>query len=225
MTRHIPNFITSLNLLCGCVAIVAAFRCDEVLCCGLQGREVAYVFIALAAVFDFLDGFVARLIHAVSGIGKDLDSLSDLVSFGVAPAMIVYNVLQPQWVCWLALLIAVLGGLRLARFNVDTNQSTTFTGLPIPANAIFWVGASAWMASHPGLSPWLIAVVIVVVAGLMVCGLRMFSLKLHSFSARENWAQYTLLVAAVILVALFGLPGLACTIMLYVVLSLIKNEK
>ncbi|MBR1551816.1 MAG: CDP-diacylglycerol--serine O-phosphatidyltransferase [Muribaculaceae bacterium] len=223
--NNIPNFITSLNLLSGCLAVVAAFHVGETLCLGLTGLEWAFVLIAAAAVFDFFDGFAARLLHAVSGIGKELDSLSDLVSFGVAPAMIVFNVLQPQWVAWAAMLIAVCGALRLARFNVDTRQSTTFTGLPIPGNAIFWIGASAWLAAHPGTSPWLTLAVIVLVSWLMVSPLRMFSLKLHNLSPRENWAQLTLVVGAILLVCLLGIYGLAATIALYVVLSIIKHEK
>lgn len=223
--NNIPNFITSLNLLSGCLAVVAAFHARETLCIGLMGLEWAFVLIAAAAVFDFFDGFAARLLHAVSGIGKELDSLSDLVSFGVAPAMIVFNVLQPCWVAWAAMLIAVCGALRLARFNVDTRQSTTFTGLPIPGNAIFWIGASAWLAAHPATPAWLTLAVIVLVSWLMVSPLRMFSLKVHNLSPRENWAQLALIAGAVVLVCLLGIYGLAATIALYVALSIVKHEK
>ena len=110
----------------------------------MQGYQVAFVLIALAAVFDFFDGFTARLLHAVSPLGKELDSLSDAVSFGLAPGMVLYNMLvqyEPEsGVAYIAMLIPVFGALRLAKFNVSTDQSTTFTGLPIPANAIFWIG-------------------------------------------------------------------------------------
>ena len=94
--NNIPNAITSLNLLCGCFACIAAFRCHEMVCGGLNGYELAFVFIALAAVADFCDGLVARALHAVSNIGAELDSLADLVSFGLAPSMVLYNIMLNQ---------------------------------------------------------------------------------------------------------------------------------
>jgi len=226
--NNIPNAITCMNLLCGCLACIAAFRCHNTLCCGLQGYQWAYVLIALAAVFDFFDGFTARLIHAVSNIGKELDSLADLVSFGLAPAMVLYNMMlahgEGAWGL-AAMLLPVAGALRLARFNVATNQSTTFTGLPIPANAIFWIGATAWYAVHQLALP-VVLVLIVLLSWLMVCNLRMFSLKMHNVtSVRDNWAQYLQVIATVALVIALGLPGLALAIALYVLLSVVKHEK
>ena len=171
---------------------------------------------------------MARLLNAVSGIGKELDSLADLVSFGLAPSLVLYNMMlghgAGHWAL-IALLIPVFGALRLARFNVDTNQATTFTGVPIPANAIFWIGFTAWYAIHP-LPLWAVILIIVAMALLMVCNLRMFSLKMHNLSSlKENWAQYLQVVATVVLVALMGLPGLAIAIALYGLLSVIKREK
>ena len=226
--NNIPNAITSLNLLCGCMACIAAFSCYDPLCGGLQGYQVAFVLIALSAVADFLDGLVARLLHAVSGIGKELDSLADQVSFGLAPALILYNMMLGQgaghWAL-VALMLPVFGALRLARFNVDTNQATTFTGLPIPANAIFWIGFTDWYAQHT-CSLWIVLALIVALSLLMVCNLRMFSLKMHNLSSlRENWAQYLQVVATVVFVVMLGLPGLAAAIALYVLLSIIKKEK
>jgi len=226
--NNIPNAITSLNLLCGALACIAAFSCFDTVCGGLKGYQLAFLFIALGALADFFDGLVARLLHAVSGIGKELDSLADLISFGLAPALILYNVMLGQgaghWAL-VAMLLPVFGALRLARFNVDTNQATTFTGLPIPANAIFWIGFTTWYAMHP-VNLWLVLVLIVALSLLMVCNLRMFSLKMHNLSSlKENWAQYLLLIAAVAFVVLLGLPGLAATIALYVLLSIIKREK
>ena len=224
--NNIPNAITSLNLLFGCMACIAAFKCFDPACGGLKGYELAFILIALSAVADFFDGLVARLLHAVSGIGKELDSLADLVSFGLAPALILYNMMLGQgaghWAL-IALLLPVFGALRLARFNVDTNQATTFTGLPIPANAIFWIGFTAWYAMHP-VSLWVVVIIIVVLAYLMVCNLRMFSLKMHNLSSlKQNWAQYLQVVATVAFVVLLGLPGLAAAIALYVLLSSYKN--
>lgn len=225
--NNIPNAITSLNLLCGSFACIAAFRCLELSCGGLKGYELAFVLIAVAALADFFDGLVARLLHAVSGIGKELDSLADLVSFGLAPAMVLYNLMLEHgaghWAL-LAMLLPVFGALRLARFNVDTNQATTFTGLPIPANAIFWIGFTAWYAACP-VPLWSVLALIIVLSLLMVCNLRMFSLKMHNLaSLKQNWAQYLLVVAAVAFMVFLGLPGLAATIALYVLLSIIKKE-
>ena len=227
--NNIPNAITSLNLLCGCLACIAAFNCNDTMCgTAFKGYEWAFIFIGLAAVADFFDGLVARLLHAVSGIGKELDSLADLISFGLAPAMVLYNMMlgygEGHWAL-VALLLPVFGALRLARFNIDTNQATTFTGLPIPANAIFWIGFTAGYATHH--TP-LLAVILIIVALslLMVCNLRMFSLKMHNlWSFKENWAQYLQMIASVAVVAIMGLSGLTFVIILYVLLSVIKREK
>lgn len=185
--------------------------------------------IALAAVFDFFDGFTARLLHAVSPLGKELDSLSDAVSFGLAPGMVLYNMLvqyEPEsGVAYIAMLIPVFGALRLAKFNVSTDQSTTFTGLPIPANAIFWIGFTNFYAEHHADVPVLVvAVLVVALSLLMVCNLRMFSLKLHSLSVRENYKQYLLVLAFVICVGFCGVTGLAWAMLFYIVLSAVTKQ-
>ena len=227
--NNIPNAITSLNLLFGCMACIMAFHCFDPMCgTSIKGDQWAFIFIALSAVADFFDGLVARLLHAVSGIGKELDSLADSVSFGLAPALVLYNIMIGQgaghWALF-ALLLPVFGALRLARFNIDPNQSTVFTGLPIPANAIFWIGFTAWYAMHP-VPLWIVILLIVALSLLMVCNLRMFSLKMHNLSSlKQNWAQYLQVVATVAFVVLMGLPGLAAAITLYVLLSIIKREK
>lgn len=226
--NNIPNAITSLNLLFGSMACIAAFSCFDPVCCGLKGYEMAFLLIALSAVADFFDGLVARMLHAVSGIGAELDSLADLVSFGLAPALVLYNMMLAQgaghWAL-VALLLPVFGAIRLARFNVDTNQMTTFTGLPIPANAIFWIGFEAWYAMHP-VPLWVVILLIVALSWLMVCNLRIFSLKMHNLSSlKQNWAQYLLVISTVVLVIVMGLPGLAVAIALYVLLSIIKRER
>ena len=222
--NNIPNAITSLNLLFGCWACIVALSST----CAVNSFRLAFVLIALSAVADFFDGLVARLLHAVSGIGKELDSLADLVSFGLAPAFVLYAAMEAHgaegW-SLLVLLLPVFGALRLARFNIDTNQSTTFTGLPIPANAIFWIGFIDWYASHD-CPVWVVVLLIIVLALLMVCNLRMFSLKMHNLtSLKQNWAQYLLLIVAVVFIVVLGVPGLAATIALYVLLSIIKKEK
>lgn len=195
----------------------------------MQGYQVAFVLIALAAVFDFFDGFTARLLHAVSPLGKELDSLSDAVSFGLAPGMVLYNMLvqyEPEsGVAYIAMLIPVFGALRLAKFNVSTDQSTTFTGLPIPANAIFWIGFTNFYAEHHADVPVLVVIVLVVALSLlMVCNLRMFSLKLHSLSVKENYKQYLLVLAFVICVGFCGVTGLAWAMLFYIVLSAVTKQ-
>ena len=227
--NNIPNAITSLNLLCGCLACIAAFSCFDPMCgTALKGYQWAFILIGLAAVADFCDGLVARMLHAVSDIGAELDSLADLVSFGIAPAMVLYNMMlehgEGHWAL-LAMLLPVFGAIRLARYNTDPTQGTVFTGLPIPANAIFWIGFTAWYATYP--TPlWMVVVLIVSLSLLMVCNMRMFSLKMHNLSSlKENWAQYLQVVATVAFVVLMGLRGLAPAIMLYVLLSIIKREK
>lgn len=227
--NNIPNAITSLNLLCGCLACIAAFSCFDPMCgTALKGYQWAFILIGLAAVADFCDGLVARMLHAVSDIGAELDSLADLVSFGIAPAMVLYNMMlehgEGHWAL-LAMLLPVFGAIRLARYNTDPTQGTVFTGLPIPANAIFWIGFTAWYATYP--TPlWMVVLLIVALSLLMVCNMRMFSLKMHNLSSlKENWAQYLQVVATVAFVVLMGLRGLAPAIMLYVLLSIIKREK
>lgn len=195
----------------------------------MQGYQVAFVLIALAAVFDFFDGFTARLLHAVSPLGKELDSLSDAVSFGLAPGMVLYNMLvqyaPESGVAYIAMLIPVFGALRLAKFNVSTDQSTTFTGLPIPANAIFWIGFTNFYAEHHADVPVLVvAVLVVALSLLMVCNLRMFSLKLHSLSVKENYKQYLLVLAFVLCVGFCGVTGLAWAMIFYIVLSAVTKQ-
>ena len=195
----------------------------------MQGYQVAFVLIALAAVFDFFDGFTARLLHAVSPLGKELDSLSDAVSFGLAPGMVLYNMLvqyaPESGVAYIAMLIPVFGALRLAKFNVSTDQSTTFTGLPIPANAIFWIGFTNFYAEHHADVPVLVvAGLVVVLSLLMVCNLRMFSLKLHSLSVKENYKQYLLVLAFVICVGFCSVTGLAWAMLFYIVLSAVTKQ-
>ena len=131
--NNIPNAITSLNLLFGCMACIAAFSCFDPVCGGFKGYELAFIFIALSAVADFFDGLVARLLHAVSAIGAELDSLADLVSFGLAPSLVLYNLMLAQgtghWALF-ALLLPIFGALRLARFNRQSfgirGQGSTF---------------------------------------------------------------------------------------------------
>ena len=222
--NNVPNAITCMNLMSGTLAVVAAFHCFESWWWGLQGYQVAFILIGAAALFDFLDGFAARLLHAVSPLGKELDSLCDLVSFGLAPASILFNMmwqaLNGSPVCYVALLLPVFGALRLAKFNISTDQTTTFSGLPIPANAIFWIGFTDFYAAQGNnIGQWVVVAFIVAFSLLMVCPLRMFSLKMHSLALNESWRQWLLVLGFISFVIIAGLPGLAWGILFYVALS------
>ena len=222
--NNVPNSITCMNLMSGTLAVVAAFHCFQSWWWGLQGYQVAFILIGAAVLFDFLDGFAARLLHAVSPLGKELDSLCDLVSFGLAPAAILFNMmwqaLNGSPVCYVALLLPIFGALRLAKFNISTDQTTTFSGLPIPANAIFWIGFTDFYAVQGNnISQWIVVALIVAFSLLMVCPLRMFSLKMHSLALNESWRQWILVVGFIAFVIIAGLPGLAWGILFYVALS------
>ncbi len=224
---YIPNTITCLNLLCGCVAVFFAFNLDLEFG-GLRALAWAFIAIGAASVFDFCDGLSARMLHAYSPMGKELDSLSDLVSFGLAPAFLVMNVMldcgAASWAVASALLIALMGALRLAKFNVDTRQATSFVGLPIPANAIFWIGTLAWINSHYYPGDIAMVIIILAISLLMVSELKMFSLKFANLSFRDNVRRYVILAAAVLFVSTEGLPGLAWTIVLYILISLLGKK-
>lgn len=226
-TNQLPNSVTCLNLISGCVAIFMSFHLSEVFG-PLTGGSWALIAIGAAAVFDFLDGFTARLLHKFSPLGKDLDSLSDMVSFGVAPAMLVLNLMShygnPFPIPFAALMIAVCGAIRLATFNTDTEQSVNFRGLPIPANAIFWIGFYGWVEKfgYPGYG--VVYVLIVLVSLAMVGRFKMFSLKFKNYDVRENFSRYAIIVAAVLFVVFNGLSGLMWTILFYFFLSLLKRK-
>ena len=222
--NNVPNSITCMNLMSGTLAVVAAFHCFQSWWWGLQGYQVAFILIGAAALFDFLDGFAARLLHAVSPLGKELDSLCDLMSFGLAPAAILFNMmwqaLNGSPVCYVALLLPIFGALRLAKFNISTDQTTTFSGLPIPANAIFWIGFTDFYAVQGNnISQWVVVAFVIAFSLLMVCPLRMFSLKMHSLALNESWRQWMLVVGFIAFVIIAGLPGLAWGILFYVALS------
>lgn len=215
-----------MNLVSGIVACILSFSLGDVMMGGLSGMQWAFVWIGIAAVCDFMDGFAARLLHAYSDMGKELDSLSDLVSFGVAPSLLLYNLISgiegtAPWVAYLAIFIAVMGALRLARFNVDDRQATSFIGLPIPANALLWIGVISWIRVHGYPGDVTMAILIVLGGLLMVSNIRMFSLKFKNLALRENFKRYALLAAAVIFVITDGLAGLAWTIIFYILSSVV----
>ena len=230
--KYIPNTLTLTNLFLGCLSIVASFEGDLLL---------AGYLILIAAVFDFLDGFAARLLKAFSPIGKDLDSLSDLVSFGVAPSVIVFHLLKdalklaPEQgftsgnvILAIPFLIAVFSALRLATFNVDTRQASSFIGLPTPASAIFIVGLVLGVSSqYCGwfelliLSPGALIVMVLVLSALLVAPIPMFSLKVKKGdSIKGLWKPILLILISVAAIIFMGLASVAIIILLYILLSI-----
>ena len=217
LLRHIPNTLTSGNLLCGCVGLISVF--------GNYPVEPAY-FIWAACVFDFLDGFSARLLKVSSPIGKELDSLADMVSFGVLPAMAMYQWIdsssEASWISYIALSIAVFSAIRLAKFNVDTRQTDSFIGVPTPANALFLTSLvflpesiRAIMMTTPVLTG-----VVIIFSLLLVAPFELFALKFKDFSLAHNQIRFTFLALSVLLLVILKAGSLPIIILLYIVISL-----
>lgn len=229
LINNIPNCITLLNLVAGTLAIICGSHgCDP--WWGLAGWQWGAIFIGIGAVADFFDGFFARILKAYSELGKELDSLCDLVSFGVAPALLVFNVMDSvgadPWLKWCLLLVPAFAALRLARFNIDTRQASFFVGMPVPANAIFWIGFCALISEHAAFlySPAVFLPVVAIEIWLMISSVKMLSLKFHNYAFRDtNIWRYLLLVAAVGLIFCMGVAGLMWLIVFYVFLSLFVN--
>lgn len=218
----IPNLLTLCNLLCGCAAVSVLFlRADF---------HAAFWLVISAAVFDFFDGFAARMLHVSSPIGKELDSLADMVSFGLVPGVVVFMLLMlnliwagMQWVAYGGFLIAAFSALRLAKFNIDERQTEEFRGLPTPACALFFVslpmlllpvGGSGWLA-HPAV----LLALTVAFSALLVCDMPMFSLKFKTFGLEKNRLRYVFLSLSVILVIWLRMAAPAVIILLYIVIS------
>lgn len=236
LIKHIPNFLTSLNLFTGTLAVVFAF----------EGQfHWAALLVGIAALFDFLDGMTARLLKAWSAMGKELDSLADLVSFGLAPAVILFRLMQQSnglplvainsinVLPFTAFIITVFSALRLAKFNIDTRQSDSFLGLPTPANAIFIV--SIPLALHYGegffyplfaaltQSFGALAIMVAILSFLMIAEIPLFSLKFKSFRFAENKTRFVFLLISLAMIIMFHWYAIALTIILYLLLSVADN--
>lgn len=223
---YIPNTITCLNLLCGSLAIVLAFH-DGMAFGPLGARQWAWVLIGAAAVFDFCDGLSARALGAYSSMGRARLAqrpcqLRTRSRFLVMNAYVAAG--ASMWLSLVALMIGLCGALRLAKFNVDTRQTTSFIGLPIPANAIFWIGVLGWIESHGWPGDVVMTVIVVVFSLLMVSELKMFSLKVKSLGFKSNVRRYTVLLAGMLFVVTEGVAGLAWTIVLYILISLLGRK-
>ena len=207
--NNIPNTVTCLNLFSGCIACVMAFEAKY---------ELALLFIVLSSIFDFFDGLLARALNAHSIIGKDLDSLADDVSFGVAPSLIVFSLFKEMYypatmefiapyLPYAAFLISVFSALRLAKFNNDTRQTSSFVGLPVPANALFWGSLVA------GAHDW-----------LLVSEIPMFSLKFKNLSWKDNKISFIFLIICIPFLVFLEIASFAAIIVWYILLSLFTRK-
>lgn len=231
MKRHIPNTLTCMNLFCGCLSVVMAFG---------HHYSAAFGFILLSALFDFFDGLAARALHAHSPIGKDLDSLADDISFGVAPASMLFNLLMQlaegqEWggarayLPYVTFLIAVFSALRLAKFNNDARQATSFIGLPVPANALFWASYVLLLQDLGDEFLWNWAfpvalftlVLVLLFSWLLVSEIPMFSLK----KMKGNRVATYFFIGCIPLLALFQMQAFVPIILWYILLSLIAEVR
>jgi CDP-diacylglycerol--serine O-phosphatidyltransferase len=235
--KHFPNFITSLNLASGFIAIIFA----------ANGHIVTASWLILAAmIFDFLDGFSARLLKAYSAVGKELDSLADVVSFGVAPGLIIYHLLydsislngptninsdslQGILLMLIPAMMPVCGAIRLAIFNLDSTQATIFKGLPIPANALAVISVviaghftqSPLLTTFTG-SPFLLIIFTIILSLLMVSKIPLLSLKVTNLKLKGNEGRYILVGLVLINFAIFGPISITLIIPLYIISSAIS---
>jgi CDP-diacylglycerol--serine O-phosphatidyltransferase len=251
--KQIPNLFTLLNLVFGCLAIVFTMQNGIMITVNAGGTELLYIpekiwmaslFIGLAAVVDFLDGFVARLFKASSEMGKQLDSLADLVSFGVAPGLIIYQFLRLSFaqqeggldvsLFWLlpAFLLPCAAAWRLARFNLDTSQSFSFKGMPVPAVGLFVASLPLiyWNVNEESirnllLSKWVLYGLVLLLSWLMVSTLPLMALKFKDFSLKNNLPKYLLGVIAIAAVLILKWLAAPVIVLAYVLISLLFKNK
>ncbi len=227
MLAFLPNTLTCCNLICGCMAAGAAFHAHYVW---------ALVMILCGAVFDFFDGMVARLLGVSSPIGKELDSLADVVTFGVAPSAMLFQlygaVQYPEWLQplqsyspYLAFIMAAFSALRLAKFNLDDRQTTSFIGLPTPANALFWgsliVGQYAFLTSAR-FNVVFLFLLMMLFCLLLVAELPLFALKFKNLSWHDNAIKYIFLLGCLALLPI-GVSAFAAIVVWYILLSIARN--
>ncbi len=251
--KHIPNIFTLLNLVFGCLAIVVTLQNGITIQYSTEGTQyidiperiwMASLFIAIAAVIDFLDGFVARLFNASSEMGKQLDSLADVVSFGVAPSMILYQFLRMSFakeedgidvsIFWLtpAFIVAAAGAYRLARFNLDNTQQYGFKGVPIPATGLLVASLPLiyWHTANEDIinilfNKWVLYALIAVLSWLMVSKLPLMAMKFTDASLKNNLPKIILLVFSILAVLLFHWMSVPIIFIAYIILSLIFKKK
>lgn len=220
LARHVPNMLTLGNLLCGCVGILLARQ--------FPLYAPAYL-VWVACVFDFFDGFSSRVLKVSSPIGKELDSLADMVSFGILPAITMFTWLENEsgesYIPYIAFLIAIFSALRLAKFNIDKNQQEAFIGLPTPANALFITGLVFF---EPPLSTALssqasLVAISIIFSLLLVSPLKLFALKFKNFTWTDNKLRFTFIGLAVLLLVWKRGEGVPLIIILYILISLLEK--
>ncbi len=226
MKQHIPNAVTSANLLFGCLSILSAIQGDLI---------TASTYIGISAVMDFFDGFVARLLHVSGELGKQLDSLADVVSFGVAPGFIFYGIAGKCFgdgFCiyqYTFLLIPVFSAIRLAKFNIDTRQSDSFIGVPTPANAMFIASLPLILTNDTyGVGViiehrWFVIFFPLLSAYLLVAELPLLALKFKHFKFKGNEGRFVLIISCLLSVLAFKFAGIALSIIIYILISIINN--
>lgn len=221
--NHIPNAITLLNIFVGVVGIIFVLDGDL-----LSG---AY-FVLLAAFFDFLDGFVARLLRVQGELGKQLDSLADVVSFGVLPGVMLFSLAKDNaslsLIPYLTLIIPMLSAYRLAKFNLDTRQSDQFIGLPTPANALLISTLPHLILSYPSMGIWIqnsvvLAALAWILGILLIAEIPLIAMKFQNFKIQGNEFRFILLLSALTLFSFFGLAGVPFIILVYIILSIVSN--
>jgi len=221
--------ITCCNLISGCIATFFAFQWNF---------SLALLFIVIGAVFDFFDGMTARLLHVSSPIGKELDSLADVITFGFAPSAILFSFLcsfhqHLFFLPFAAFIMAAFSALRLAKFNLDERQTTSFIGLPTPANALFWGSLILWLNNNYTLPPYYIYIMLAVMlvsSYLLVAELPLFALKFKHWGWKGNEVKYIFVATSILLIACpliigMGFIGIAAVIAWYVLLSAISNKR
>ena len=228
ITSKIPNTITCCNLLCGCIAVVLALKNQPI---------YAFSFVFLGAVFDFFDGMTARLLGVQSAIGRELDSLADVITFGFAPSAMLFSMLNtviyPEFLVplkdifpYTAFLITAFSALRLANFNVDTRQLSSFIGLPTPANALFWGSYIIYFKEINSVltSPILLFVLTLASCWILNAEIPMFALKFKHWNWSENKTRYVFILSCIPLIILFKSGAFAIIIAWYVLLSAVTRR-
>ena len=218
----IPNMLTLGNLICGSSAVVALLMYADF--------ELAFWLVVASAVFDFFDGFAARLLKSVSAIGVELDSLADMVSFGLVPSVAMFCLWDvapssdlPSWMRYLTLTIVAFSALRLAKFNIDDTQTTEFCGLPTPANGLFCLSLAMLMAAGSiSLPQWAILTISIGMAYMLISPIRMFALKFKGFGWQGNEIRYSFLALCAVLIAAFTRYAVPAIILLYIIISAIR---
>lgn len=241
MIKQIPNIITSLNLLCGCVAIMFA----------VSGDLVSASFFAFAGIFlDFFDGLAARVLNAQSQVGLQLDSLADVVTSGVLPGIVMVQLLSEaltgksldisaifsdtanstsieSYLPFIGLLIAVASGYRLAKFNVDTRQTTSFIGLPVPANTLLILSLPLILSFQASqqiteviLTPWFLIIITLVSCVLLNAEIPLFGLKFKTWNFKDNAVRYLFLISSILLLVVLKFIAIPIIIFLYILVSL-----